>query len=111
MSGAVETYIDLNGDLVIHNPAPETDWQRLETLPHDEALIELLEYQLANGYEVITPAEIAALTDALIIGRDVDRDEQGDYLGAAAVYWHSDYQTQNAIATLKRGEPVILHKA
>ncbi len=110
MAGEVETYIDRYGDLVIENPAPGIDWQRLEALPHDEALIELLEFQLSNGYDVIRPEEISALTDALIVGRDVVRDEEGKYQGAAAIYWHRDYQTQDAIRTLKRGDPVIFYK-
>ena len=111
IAGDVETYIDRYGDLVIECPAPGIDWPRLEALPHDQALMELLYMQLQSGYSVIKPEEIAALTDGLIIGRDVVRDAQGVYQDAAAVYWHRDYQTQDAIRTLKRGDPVILYKA
>jgi len=107
MTGKVTTYISGNGALVISNPEPGTDWDHLEELPHDEALIELLEYQLANGFDVIRPKEIAALTDALIIGWDVNRDNQGVYQDAGAIFWHEDYQVQNAIKELKKGNAVI----
>lgn len=107
----VETYIDAAGDLVICNPEPGTDWERLETLPHDEALAELLEDQTANGYDWIRPEEIAALTDAPIIGWDVKRGDHGEYQDAAAVYWFDGYQVTNAIAELKAGNPVVFKRA
>lgn len=107
MTGKVTTYISSHDDLVITNPEPGTDWDHLESLPHDEALIELLEYQLANGFDVIRPEEIAALTDALIIGWDVNRDDQGNYIDAGAIFWHEDYQVQDAIKELKSGNAVI----
>jgi hypothetical protein len=110
MAGRVETYVDRYGDLVLENPEFDTDWERLEGLPHDEALIELLEYQLANGYDVIRPEEIGALTDALIIGWDVLRDDQGKFKSAAAIYWHDNYQVQNAVKILQHGDRVIFKK-
>ena len=111
MTGTVETYIDENGNLIICNPQPGIDWERLKSLPHDEALAELLEYQTSNGYEWIQPYEIAALTDAPILAWDAVRDDKGDLIDPGAVYWFSNYQLQDAISILKRGGVVTFYKA
>lgn len=111
MLGDIETHTDAAGNLILEYLGGPLDWQRLATMPEIDALAELLEYQTANGYEWIQPEEISALTDAPILGRDVTRDDSGNYQSAAAIYWFSDYQVLSAIDELRRRHPVTFYRA
>jgi len=107
LKGAVTTYIDMAGNLIIYNPDPDIDWDRLEELPEDAALAELLEYQTANGFEWIQPEEIGALTDAPIIAWGAVRDDSGKLIDPGAVYWFESYQVTDAIKNLKGGRGLV----
>ena len=110
MIGTVETHLNRYGDLTIE-ALPGIDWERLEGLPENEALAELLEYQTANGYEWIRPEEIAALTAAPILGWDVKRNQAGEVISTGAVYWFDNYQVEDAIKTLRAGDTLIFKRA
>ena len=53
--------------------------------------LDLLEYQLCNGWEVVSPEECGAMTDALIISDDVERDEDGKIIRFGRVYSDINY--------------------
>jgi len=66
----------------------------------DEALRELLEWQLCNGWEWIWPEEIAALTEAPILTDDCERNEHGKLIRCGHVYWHERYQVEDPIVEM-----------
>jgi hypothetical protein len=68
----------------------------------------LLEFQICNGWEYITPEEIGALTDATLLSNSADRDDQGKLLKIGAVYSNIGYyQMEDDVARLlRRGELV-----
>jgi hypothetical protein len=66
-----------------------------ENLPDDFKLIVLLEYQLCNGYTIVDPEEIGALTDSIIL-----------YDGYR-YYWYPDYQIRSPFKELVEFGKVI----
>lgn len=60
-------------------------------------IVEALEHQLSNGWEVVRPEECGALTDGLIITRDCERNDHGELTRLGRVYWDCDYQVTNAL--------------
>lgn len=111
MKGRVTTLISSYGDLLINNAEKDTDWERLESLPEDDALAELLEYQTSNGFEWLRSEEIGALTSAPILGWNVFRDDAGRFEDADEIYWFEDYQVTDALKVLKAGETLIFKRA
>jgi hypothetical protein len=75
-------------------------------------LLEALEWQLCNGWEVVRPEECGALTDGLIMTADAERDDHGKLTRLGVVYWDSDYQVQDALEVLStRGEVCLSRHA
>lgn len=64
------------------------------------ALIDLLEGHLSNGWEIIEPEEVGALTDALILTDEAERDDYGDLTALGRVYWNPNYQIQDDVEEL-----------
>ncbi len=52
----------------------------------DDAEMRLIEYQLSNGWEVIKPEEIGALTGCLILSQNTIRDGDGDLVNSGTIY-------------------------
>lgn len=109
--GFVTTYWDEHNNLILCNPDPDIDWDWLEFIGDDSAIVELLEFQLSNGYDMIRPEEIGALTSAPIVGHDVKRDNQGNFIDAKKIWWLADYCTVLVWEELKNGNSVTFQLA
>jgi hypothetical protein len=72
----------------------------VEALCPESVLHDLLEHQLCNGWEIIAPEEVGALTDGLLLSDDVQRDDDGTLTHVGDVYWNSNYQIRAAAADL-----------
>lgn len=57
----------------------------------DGILYDLLEDWLCNGWEMVPPEDIGALTSAPILSDEVERDDNGEITKVGAVYWFPDY--------------------
>ena len=75
------------------------------------ALIELFAEHLANGRDLIAPEEIAALTAALIISDEADRDDQGRLTQVGHVYWNPSYAVMDEIRELRERGFVLFDRA
>lgn len=74
-----------------------------ENINEDEKLLqELLEDAFGNGWTYIYPEQIDALTNAPIIGYDVDIDDKGVLVNVDKVWWYPDYQIKNPIEVMLR---------
>ena len=67
----------------------------------DEAIRELIEDHLCNGWQEVFPEEIGALTSALLLADDVERDDDGRITGIGRVYWNPAYQVTDEIQELR----------
>ena len=65
------------------------------------ALHALLEDHLANGWELVPPQDIGALTDAPILSDQIERNDEGDVMHAGRVYWYPQYAVEDEIAEIK----------
>lgn len=68
----------------------------------DRQLWELIEYQLCNGWTVVPPEDIGALTDATILTQDASFGDDGRVVlePDATVYWFPNYQILDPVAEL-----------
>ncbi len=66
-------------------------------------IFEVLNNELPEGFAPLRPEEVGALTDSPIIGYDIERDEQGNPLGADRIFWYPDYQINNELDELLKG--------
>lgn len=74
-----------------------------ENINEDEKLLqELLEDAFGNGWTYIYPEQIDALTNAPIIGYDVEIDDKGVLVNVDKVWWYPDYQIKNPIEVMLR---------
>lgn len=78
----------------------------MEALADCESIVDALENHLCNGWELIAPEEVGALTSGLIITDDCTRDDQGVLLKVGTVYWDSNYQVTDALEELQLGRSV-----
>jgi hypothetical protein len=74
----------------------------LRKLPEEEAMSTLLEDHLGNGWEWLAPEEIGALTSAMILTWDAERDDEGKLKRAGPVYWDPDYQVRSTVEELAK---------
>ena len=97
-----------NGNLKIERVASV---EEIKTVIEDttDPLVDLLDYQLCNGWDWIRPEEIGALTDAPILGQ-VTRNDDGDFLDGD-VYWFPDYMVTDPVEHLLTHGYVIFQKA
>lgn len=103
-------YVDLRqtaqGDLEIAlNESGEREFETIEEvrakLGINAALETLLEDHLCNGWEMVPPEEIGALTSAPILSDEIERDEEGRIVTAGRVYWFPEYQVCDEIEELR----------
>ena len=77
------------------------------------ALYEVTEYQLANGWDVLNDDDLVAI-DALtgndfILSDSLERDDQDKLVKVGSVYWNSDYAIQDEIELLlTKGEFILV---
>jgi hypothetical protein len=71
-----------------------------------EIELDLLEYHLCNGWEEVRSEEVGALTDAMLLTDDAERDDHGNLTAVGRVYWNPDYQVVGDLhlEALERGE-------
>jgi len=65
------------------------------------ALYALLEDHLCNGWEMVPPEDIGALTAAPILSDEIVRDDDGRVTEAGRVYWYPDYAVRDEIEELR----------
>ncbi len=65
------------------------------------ALCALLEDHLCNGWEMVPPEDIGALTAAPILSDEIARDDEGHITEAGRVYWYPEYQVRDEIEELR----------
>lgn len=65
------------------------------------ALRALLEDHLCNGWEMVPPEDLGALTSAPILSDEISRDEKGRVTEAGRVYWYPDYQVRDEIEEIR----------
>jgi hypothetical protein len=73
----------------------------------DAALETLLEDHLGNGWEMVPPEDIGALTSAPILSDEVERDQEGGIADVGRVYWYPEYQVCDEIEELRRKHVVV----
>lgn len=86
----------------IDDAANDSEAERFEIDPigADNVFLELIEYQLCNGWETIKPEECGALTDGLILTDDAERNDDGDLIALGRVYWDSQSAVKSAAREL-----------
>lgn len=82
-----------------------------EALEDASTLNEALEYHLANGWDIVDPSEVGALTDGTIISQEVQRNDDGEIQNIGTIYWDKQYETVDTLAELKAGKTVKWIKA
>lgn len=110
MKGKVETYIDKDGNLVVWRPNPDLDWQRLRSIPEEDALNELFDFQTSNGFDWLTPADLGGFIFHPILGWQVKRDEKGKFINAGNIFRFCGYQVVETISRLQPNRGVIFYK-
>ena len=80
----------------------------------DAALATLLEDHLGNGWEMVPPQDIGALTSSPILSDEDERDDEEAITEVGRVYWYPEYQVCDEIEELRerlvvlfRGVPVM----
>lgn len=114
------TYIDLekmpNGTLRISltDEGRQTldEFERIrERFGIDAAIRELLEDHLCGVWDEVFPEEIGALTSAMLLTDDVERDEKGQITRIGRVYWNPCYAVMDEIHELRARSCVVFHGA
>ena len=77
----------------------------------DAAIRELLEDHLCSGWEEILPEEIGALTSAILLSDDVQRDDDGRITRIGRIYFNPNYQVKDEIRELRERSCVIFDGA
>lgn len=96
---------DLQGNIVLTGTrAARGESRFFRSQSSASALESLLEDILSNSaWEILRPEEVGALTDAPILGEEVERDEDGKLLRCKAVYWFPDYMVRDEIRAILQG--------
>lgn len=71
-----------------------------QELDADNKLAQVIEWQLSNGWSMLRPEDVGALTDAPILSEDVDTDAQGKVRSVGTVYWYPSYDVRDPVAQL-----------
>ena len=77
----------------------------------DAAIREILEDHLCSGWEEILPEELGALTSAMLITDDVERDNDGRIMRIGRVYWNPQYAVMDEIRELRERSFVLFDSA
>jgi hypothetical protein len=108
----VKFTFDKDGDLVITlNKGHKREIKdMLKTKNYEDVFIELIEDYLCNGWEIVTPESIGALTDALILSNEVVRDDYGEIMDLDRVYSYDMYAVRGYIDPLLEDGKMIWRK-
>jgi hypothetical protein len=78
----------------------------------EHIVLELIEDSRCNyGFDIVQPEKIGALTDSMIIGYEVDYDDDGNFDRASGIWWYPEYQVSSELAALKSRQGITLTKA
>jgi len=77
----------------------------------DAAIRELLEDHLCGVWEEVFPEESGALTSAMLLTDDVQRNDDGRITRIGRVYWNPYYQVMDEIRELRQRSCVVFHSA
>jgi len=111
-------YVDLaktdDGDLaIVLTREGREESERIEEMRSEHgvhaALETLLEDHLGNGWELVPPEDIGALTSAPILSDEIERDDDGEITEVGRVYWYPDYQVRDEIEALRERLVVVFH--
>ncbi len=69
-------------------------------LTADSKLAQVIEWQLSNGWSMVQPEDVGALTDAPILTEEMDTDTQGNVLKVGTVYWFLQYDVRDPVTQL-----------
>lgn len=116
MAGQLTTFIGLpNGNLEIALTdegrkalADEQEW--FSRHPDSNQCMHLedwIDYQLCNGWEMVPPEDIGALTDSPILSSDIERDGSGNVVYCGKVYWYPAYAVRSPEDVLTRTGRVV----
>lgn len=72
----------------------------------DDKLLQMIEFQIGNGWSWLSPSDIGAMTSAPIISDEVFQNDHGDIVLVGRVYWHSNYAVEDPIARFAEGKSV-----
>jgi len=75
------------------------------------ALCALLEDHPCNGWEMVPPEDIGALTAAPIVSDDILRNEEGSVVEVGRVYWYPDYAVRDEIEELRKDLVLVFQGA
>ena len=75
----------------------------------DMLFFDVCEYELCNGWSIVNPEDIGALTDAPIVSCEIKYFEDSDEIeDIGKVYWFPNYMVQDPLEILlKEGEVVF----
>lgn len=71
-----------------------------QSLDADARLAEVIEWQLANGWSWVNPADVGALTEAPILSEDVETDDDGTICHIGTAYWYRQYERYDPVEQL-----------
>jgi hypothetical protein len=77
----------------------------------DAAIRELLQDHLCGTWEEVFPEEIGALTSAMLITDDVERDDDGRITAIGPVYWNPYYAVMDEMRELRERSCLVLASA
>lgn len=77
----------------------------------DAAVREILEDHLCGVWEEVFPEEIGALTSAMLLSDDVERDDEGQVTRIGRVYWNANYAVMDEIRELRERSYVVFDGA
>ena len=73
-------------------------------------LAQFYESELCNGYSLVNPADVGALTDAVMLS-DCIIDDDTPEIDGGKLWWHSNYQLQGLGDTIVKQGYINLPKA
>lgn len=89
------------------DPEAREEVEELLDKPVDQAFAELIEYHLANGWTLLDPEDVGALTASPILSEEVQYDEDGNIASVGRVYWYPEYQVKSEIEELLEDGEVV----
>lgn len=72
-----------------------------------DVLRELIDWQISNGWVMLAPEDIGAMTESPILSEEVLYNENGDIVLVGRVYWFPSYMVRNELEELATGKTVV----
>lgn len=92
-------------ELVITDKSLKLVPNDLEALRDAKDMYEVLESHTSNGWLILRPEQCGAFTNGIVITDDWI-GENGHYFYIGVVYWETNYQINNTLEKLQKGETV-----